>query len=310
MTCPYHLILPSLIFIPNRSILTVPLMYSFLILSFLVTLIANLNIFISATSISSTCFFMTATVSSPYTNAGLTTELYTFLFTLASKLLSQITPDTFLHLLHPSCTILFTSLSKLPLSCTVDPKYLNSFTLGTFFCPPSSLFLGHFLHLRTDIWSLIYLLSSLFFLHSHTFTILVSGPLLPWSLRKSQYHHQTASLCGSLLISSVSLSIITANKNGLNANLWCSPTLTLKLSVVPTAHLTTVSLSSYISCTSRIYFSVILDFLIQYHNSSAELCRKLSLSLRTHNGALFDLPCTFPSTFLKQTLYRWFPSLA
>ena len=38
MTCPYHLSLPSLIFIPYRSTLMVPLMYSFLILSFLVTL--------------------------------------------------------------------------------------------------------------------------------------------------------------------------------------------------------------------------------------------------------------------------------
>ena len=56
VTCPYHLSLPSLIFIPNRSTLTVLLMYSFLILSFLVTPIANLNIFISATSISFTCF--------------------------------------------------------------------------------------------------------------------------------------------------------------------------------------------------------------------------------------------------------------
>ena len=45
MTCPYHLSLPSLIFIPNRSTLTVPLICSFLILSFLVTPIANLNIF-------------------------------------------------------------------------------------------------------------------------------------------------------------------------------------------------------------------------------------------------------------------------
>ena len=44
MTCPYHLNLSSLIFIPNRSTLTVLLMYSFLILSFLVTPIANLNI--------------------------------------------------------------------------------------------------------------------------------------------------------------------------------------------------------------------------------------------------------------------------
>ena len=47
ITCPYHLSLPSLIFIPNRSTLTVPLIYSFLILSFFVTPMANLNIFIS-----------------------------------------------------------------------------------------------------------------------------------------------------------------------------------------------------------------------------------------------------------------------
>ena len=132
MTCPYHLSLPSLIFIPNRSTLMVLLMYSFLILSFFVTPIANFNIFISATSISSTCFFMTAIVSSPYTIAGLTTELYTFPFTLAGNLLLQITPDTLLHSFHHSCTLFFISLSQPPLSCTVDPKYLNSFTLGTF----------------------------------------------------------------------------------------------------------------------------------------------------------------------------------
>ena len=78
MTCSYRLILPSLIFIPNRSALTVPLIYSFLILSFLVTLIAKLNILISTTSISSTCFFVNTTVSNPYI-AGLTTELYIFL---------------------------------------------------------------------------------------------------------------------------------------------------------------------------------------------------------------------------------------
>ena len=72
MTCPYHLSLPSLIFIPNCSTLTVPLMYSFLILSFLVTPKANLKIFISATSIFSTCFFVTAAVSSPYTSGSQT----------------------------------------------------------------------------------------------------------------------------------------------------------------------------------------------------------------------------------------------
>ena len=130
MSIPPHLAL--LIFIPNRSTLTVPLMYSFLILSFLVTPIANLNIFISATSISSTCYFETATVSNPYTISGLTTKLYTFPFTLAGNLLSQIIPNTFLHQFYPACTLLFTFLSQLLLSCTVDPKCLNSFTLGIF----------------------------------------------------------------------------------------------------------------------------------------------------------------------------------
>ena len=128
----YHLSLPSLIFIPNHCILTVLLMYSFLILSFLVTPIANFNIFISATSISSTCFFVTTTISSPYTIVGLTTELYTYSFTLAGNLLSQITPDNFLHPFHLARILFFTSLLQPPLSCTVDPKYLNSFTLDTF----------------------------------------------------------------------------------------------------------------------------------------------------------------------------------
>ena len=163
MTCPYHLSLPSIIFIPNRFTLTVPLMYSFLILFFLVTPIANLNTFISSTSISSACFFVSATVSSPYTIVGLTTAQYTFSFTLAGKLLSQINPDTFLHPFHLACTLLFTFLSQLPLSCTFDSKYLNALLLALLY-PPFSLFRCHFLHLRRDIWSLIYLLSSLFFL--------------------------------------------------------------------------------------------------------------------------------------------------
>ena len=110
MTCPYQLTLPPLIFIFNRPTLTVTLMYSFLILSFFANPIANLNIFISVTP-SLICFFETATVSSPYTIAGLTTELYTFPFTLAGNHLSQITPDTVLHQFHPVFILLFTSLS-------------------------------------------------------------------------------------------------------------------------------------------------------------------------------------------------------
>ena len=192
MTCPYHLSLPSLIFIPNRSTLTVLLMCSFLILFFLVTPIVNLSIFISANSISSTCFFVTATVSSPYTIAGLTTELYTFPFTLAGNLLSQITPDTLLHPFHPACNLFFTSFSQPPLSCTVYPKYLKSFTLGTF---ASSIFtvsssFPPFMH-RYSVFDLLTFIPLLFIMH--TSRILISAPLLPWSLRKSQYHQQTAS---------------------------------------------------------------------------------------------------------------------
>ena len=191
MTCPYHLSLSSPIFIFNRSTLTVPLMYTFLILSFLITPTTNLNIFLSANSISSTCIFVPATVSSPYTIAGLTTELYTFTFTLAGNLLSQITPDTFLHPFYPAWTLFFTSLSQRPLSCAVDPKYLNSFTLGTFLSSIFTVFLS-FPPFTHSYSSLTYLLSSFFF-PMHTSRILVSAPLLSWSLRKSQYHQQTAS---------------------------------------------------------------------------------------------------------------------
>ena len=111
---------------------------------------------------------------------------------------------------------------------------------------------------------------------------------------------------GSLLTSSVSLSIITAKRNGLNADPWCSPTLTLKLSVVPTAHLTTVSLPSYISCTSCTYFPLFRIFSYSTTALPVEPCRKPSLGPGIHNVALFDLPCTFPSTFLEQTWHWWF----
>ena len=217
MTCPYYLGLPPLIFIPNRSTLIVPLMCSFLILSFLVIPIANLNIFISATSISSTCFFVTATVSSPYTIAGLTTELYTFHFTLAGNLLSQITPDTFLRLFHLACILFFISLSQLPLSCTVDPKYLNSFTLGTFASSTFTVSLSFpsFMHRYSvfDLVTFISLLSNTYLQHSS----LCSTSFLVFL----KITISSASIIvhgGSLLTLSVSLSIITANSNGLNAD--------------------------------------------------------------------------------------------
>ena len=117
----------------------------------------------------------------------------------------------------------------------------NSFTLGTFVSSIFTVSLS-FLHLCTDIQSLTYLLSFLFF-PMHTSRILVFAPLLPLvSLQITISSVNSIVHNGFLLTSSISLSIITANRNGLNADPLCSPTLTLKLSVVPTAHLTTVSL--------------------------------------------------------------------
>ena len=104
---------------------------------------------------------------------------------------------------------------------------------------------------------------------------------------------------GSLFTSSVSLFIIIANRNELNADPWCNPTLTLKLSVV-------LLHTSPLFRFPRIYpvqvahtFPLLLIFSYSITALPAEPCRKLSLGPRIHNVALFDLPCTFPSTFLK-----------
>ncbi|KAF7648307.1 hypothetical protein LDENG_00159280, partial [Lucifuga dentata] len=82
-TCPNHLSLASLTLSPKHLTCAVPLMYSFLILSILVTPKENLSILVSATSSSASCLFLSATVSKPYNIAGLTTVLYTFPFILA-----------------------------------------------------------------------------------------------------------------------------------------------------------------------------------------------------------------------------------
>ena len=164
-------------------------MYSFLILSFLVAPIANFNIFISATFIFSTCFFVTSIVSGRYTIADLTTKLYTFPFTLAGNLLSRITPNALLHPFYPACTLFFTSLSQPPLSCTIDPKYLNSFTLGIFV---SSIFTVS--------------LSFLPFMHRYlVFDLLTFIPLL------SNAYFQDFNLCSTSFLVSLQITISSVN---------------------------------------------------------------------------------------------------
>ena len=118
-TQEYHLSPASCVFSPNLPTCAIPLIYSFLILSILVTPNENHNIFNYATSISASCFFVSATVSNPFNIAVLTATLYTFPFTLAGTRLSQITPDILLHPFHHACTLLFTSLPHSPLLCTV-----------------------------------------------------------------------------------------------------------------------------------------------------------------------------------------------
>ena len=66
-----------------------PLIFSFLILSNLVTPHIHRNIFFSATSIFFSCAFFAAHVSAPYTIAGLTIVFYTFPLILTFILLSH-----------------------------------------------------------------------------------------------------------------------------------------------------------------------------------------------------------------------------
>ena len=145
-----------------------------------------------------------------------------------------------------------------------------------------------------DLLNFIPLLSNAYFQDSNLYSTssLVSSQITISSANSIVHGH-------SLLTSSISLSIITAKRNGLNTDPWCSPTLTLKFSVVPTAHLTTVSLPSYISCTSCT-FPLFRIFLCSTTALSVQPCHKPSLGPQIHNVALFDLPCIFPSTFLRQ----------
>ena len=108
---PNHLSLASRTFSPNRPTCAAPRMYSFLILSILATPNDDLNISNYAASSSTSCLFVSVTVSSPYNIAGLTATLFTSPFSLAGIRLSQITPDILPHQFHPVCTLFFLHFS-------------------------------------------------------------------------------------------------------------------------------------------------------------------------------------------------------
>ena len=171
ITWPYHCILRSWTVFEIYPTFVLPLIFSFLILSNLVTPHIHRNIFISATSIFFSCAFFTARASAPYTIAGLTIVLYTFPLILTFILLSHSTPDTCFRFLHPLWTLWLTSASSSPSSASVDPRYLNVFTLFT--SSPSSRITRSYCSLLLQ-HSVFFLLifsprSSIAFLHSSSF---------------------------------------------------------------------------------------------------------------------------------------------
>lgn len=111
-------------------------MFSFPISPVLVTPKQNLSIFLSATSSSASCCFLT--VSKPNI-AGLTTALYTFLCIVAETLPSLHTPDNILQPFQPAFSCFFTSFPQSPWPWTVDPRYLESsiFFVSYNLTPPS-----------------------------------------------------------------------------------------------------------------------------------------------------------------------------
>ena len=93
--------------------------------------------------------FVVPAVSKPYIMLGRTTVWWIFPFTVAGTLLSHNSPDIFLHAFHPAFTRFLISLVHPASTCTIEPRHLNSSTLGTS-VPPiitvGNLISGSFAH--------------------------------------------------------------------------------------------------------------------------------------------------------------------
>ena len=131
ITCPYH---------ANRFCVTtdligvtfpIPLMVSFLIRPFLVFPLLHLSIFISVVCKRCSCCLRSAQLSLPYNFAGLTTVLYSLLFSFTGTFLSHITPDRSHHRDQPTFIRPSTSFPHPLLPYVTEPKYFKLFTYGS-----------------------------------------------------------------------------------------------------------------------------------------------------------------------------------
>ena len=138
-TCPAHcnLLLTSLsvklLYTPVSSLNS-----TILRLSALVTLAIFRTQLFSHTCSLCCCSSVSAKVSVPYRQAGVTQVLMTLPFSLFEICRSAITPSTDLHAFAPACTLRRTSLSVFPSPHTAPPRYAKLSRCVSFF-PSSSM---------------------------------------------------------------------------------------------------------------------------------------------------------------------------
>ena len=137
-----------------------------------------------------------------------------------------------------------------PSFCRELHIYFNSVTCGSWADSIRTVFLMAY-HLDTCTLSLPLTLSFLSFPRLPS-TAPVPTPESLSPLRTAPHHLRTYLPRCVFLMYSVSESIIMANRKGLKADPWWSPTSTAKGSLVPAGHLTTVSHCWYMSFTSLI----------------------------------------------------------
>ena len=101
---------------------------------------------------------------------------------------------------------------------------------------------------------------------------------------RTEPHHPRTSIicqCASFLMFSVSESTLMANRKWLKADTWWRPTSTAKGSLVPAAHLTTVSHWWYMPLTSMMYLSS-LSRMHQYSSSLRALSYVCFFQINEH----------------------------